>query len=513
MTSSPTAARLLARFAAAQQEMAAVGAEVAAMGAQMDVEDLFEITGAAQGVVNSAEGAQLAAAAHAAAHETRLTGHGPVAVHHEVGFVDAMAPSEVALVTGSTVGVAGNKVQLGADLGARFRRLLRAVMAGAVTTTAARKVVSACQGLDVEACGVVEAELVGRLPDLDPARVAAVARGVVSRVAPEQAAAQQRGNRRDRCVEVCPGPDGTTSWWALLPTSESAVAWSAVNTLAQDHQRVDPALSIGRARADAMVDLLLQRVTVDASVTLGVPVVTTPDDSQRDPFAERQVETLESLDDDTVTDHDTGEVIRVSTLPPASRAAVALTMSMSSGEPGWGAAVVMAPTAGGPAVSGCEIPGIGWVEAATVAAIFSTVPLVVGRALLDARSGTVVETTTTAYRPTRAMREHVGIRDGICRMWGCSRPSRTLDLDHTRPWPTGATTPSNLAGLCRRHHRMKQQGRWRYSLDPDGTVTWVSPTGARRVTLPDHAHWPPPSASPPEADPAPADRYPALPPF
>ena len=136
-----------------------------------------------------------------------------------------------------------------------------------------------------------------------------------------------------------------------------------------------------------------------------------------------------------------------------------------SGEPGWDLAVAMAPVAGGPAVSGCQIPGIGWVEAATVAGICSTFPLAVARALLDSRTGTVVETTTNAYRPSRAIRRHVQTRDGTCRMWGCTRPVDQCDLDHAIPWPTGRTTPANLTGLCRRHHRMKQHARW--AVHPD----------------------------------------------
>ncbi len=62
------------------------------------------------------------------------------------------------------------------------------------------------------------------------------------------------------------------------------------------------------------------------------------------------------------------------------------------------------------------------------------------------------------------MRELVRTRDGTCRMWGCTRAATHTDLDHVRPWPEGATTAGNLVALCRRHHRMKQRGRWRPTL-------------------------------------------------
>ncbi|MGL4176470.1 MAG: hypothetical protein ACRCSN_10370, partial [Dermatophilaceae bacterium] len=60
------------------------------------------------------------------------------------------------------------------------------------------------------------------------------------------------------------------------------------------------------------------------------------------------------------------------------------------------------------------------------------------------------------------------------------------DLDHTTPWPGGSTSPGNLVSLCRRHHRMKQHGRWCYTLHDNGDITWVSTTGTVRRTHPAH---------------------------
>jgi hypothetical protein len=152
--------------------------------------------------------------------------------------------------------------------------------------------------------------------------------------------------------------------------------------------------------------------------------------------------------------------------------------------------------------SGCEIPGIGVIDADTIETLLQTVPLEVARALLDARTGTVLETSTAAYRPTRGITHFVATRDGTCRMWGCDRPARNCDLDHVRPWPAGATSPANLGGLCRRHHRLKQRGRWTYVLHPDGTVIWTAPSGRQRTTHADHTIWPPrnpPDQSPPQS--------------
>ncbi len=53
------------RVAALRAEAAAVGQQLAAQGAGMDPEELFEVTGELQGVANAVEGAQLVAIAHA----------------------------------------------------------------------------------------------------------------------------------------------------------------------------------------------------------------------------------------------------------------------------------------------------------------------------------------------------------------------------------------------------------------------------------------------------------------
>ena len=89
------------------------------------------------------------------------------------------------------------------------------------------------------------------------------------------------------------------------------------------------------------------------------------------------------------------------------------------------------------------------------------------------------------------MRDLVRTRDGTCRMWGCTRAATHTDLDHVRPWPEGHTTAGNLVALCRRHHRMKQRGRWRPTLAPDATLTWTDTgtthtTGTTRTTEPAH---------------------------
>ena len=39
------------------------------------------------------------------------------------------------------------------------------------------------------------------------------------------------------------------------------------------------------------------------------------------------------------------------------------------------------------------------------------------------------------------------------------------------------TATDNLAALCRRHHRLKTHGRWRYAMTEPGVFAWTSPLG------------------------------------
>ena len=152
-------------------------------------------------------------------------------------------------------------------------------------------------------------------------------------------------------------------------------------------------------------------------------------------------------------------------------------------------------------LSGCDVPGIGFIDADTVEALLTVVPTDIGRALLDARTGTLMESVTTAYRPSKAVTDFVTTRDGTCRMWGCNRPATHCDIDHARPWPTDPPHPPTSAGSAADTTDSRQRRRWTYQLAPDGTATWTSPSGTKRITLPDHAVLPPP-VLPAHAEPA-----------
>jgi hypothetical protein len=97
------------------------------------------------------------------------------------------------------------------------------------------------------------------------------------------------------------------------------------------------------------------------------------------------------------------------------------------------------------------------------------------------------ELSAPGYAITDRIREQIILRDRTCVFPWCTRPARRADIDHIveydhhaeaegRPQP-GPTTTSNLACLCRFHHRLKTHTAWTYRMTAPGAVEWTSPHG------------------------------------
>ena len=92
------------------------------------------------------------------------------------------------------------------------------------------------------------------------------------------------------------------------------------------------------------------------------------------------------------------------------------------------------------------------------------------------------------YKPSVALADFVRCRDLTCRAPGCDEPAVHCDIDHTIPYADGgATHPSNLKSLCRKHHLLKTFWGWRDRQLADGTVVWILPSGQTYVTSPGSA--------------------------
>uniref|UniRef100_UPI002624E375 HNH endonuclease signature motif containing protein n=1 Tax=uncultured Phycicoccus sp. TaxID=661422 RepID=UPI002624E375 len=252
---------------------------------------------------------------------------------------------------------------------------------------------------------------------------------------------------------------------------------------------------IDRARAKALTDLVTGQATIDVQV-----VLTTAATAATPATADTSATATATTPGTTSLAHDTPAAAATpgSTEPPATTARVAPPARPAlAPDP----AVVTTASAAddlvevtGPAAADPVLVPRGWLEDAIRATTTGRDSL--GRArVVPCHPGTGALTdlgdalATTAYRPGAALTALVRARDRHCRFPGCHVAARFCDLDHVTPWPTGPTTATNLATLCRRHHRTKQRPGWRATLHPDATMTWTDPTGRHRTTHPtDHRH-------------------------
>jgi hypothetical protein len=129
-----------------------------------------------------------------------------------------------------------------------------------------------------------------------------------------------------------------------------------------------------------------------------------------------------------------------------------------------------------------EIPGYGYVTAEQARQLAFARGSVWRRLVSDPVTGAALDLTSHRYRPTASMAATVAALDGACRAPGCTTTANRCDVDHNRPWPSGATTIANLTAKHRRHHNHKTRGVWTATTDPDGVILWRTSSGRTYVT-------------------------------
>jgi len=97
--------------------------------------------------------------------------------------------------------------------------------------------------------------------------------------------------------------------------------------------------------------------------------------------------------------------------------------------------------------------------------------------------GRVVEVAARTRTIPPALRRALDHRDGGCRFPGCG--VRFGQGHHIRHWANGGpTTLSNLALLCRRHHRAVHEEGYQVDRQPDGTLSFQRPDGQLLPAVP-----------------------------
>jgi Domain of unknown function (DUF222)/HNH endonuclease len=110
-------------------------------------------------------------------------------------------------------------------------------------------------------------------------------------------------------------------------------------------------------------------------------------------------------------------------------------------------------------------------------AALAVLPLALGGAR---RQPLEVGRATRVVQP--AQRAALAVRDGGCVFPDCDRPLAWCEAHHLWHWADGGPTDlSNLALLCRAHHRAVHEGGWRLIRGPDGDFTATPPRRRHRA--------------------------------
>ena len=88
------------------------------------------------------------------------------------------------------------------------------------------------------------------------------------------------------------------------------------------------------------------------------------------------------------------------------------------------------------------------------------------------------------YIPSRKLKHLIRARTARCCAPGCGAQALTSEIDHTIPYPAGATCEGNLAPACKRHHHAKHAPGWKLEQTQPGVMRWTTPSGRSYTTHP-----------------------------
>jgi hypothetical protein len=327
-------------------------------------------------------------------------------------------------------------------------QLVELVESAAISPWAARLVVlevtdlSAAQAAEVadRVCRRVRERLSSGRRAWTSAEVGRAARMARRRLCPDtDRKARQRAFTRRR-VQVFPDSNGMSSLVAHLDEADAHRIHRRLSALARGLKDETDARTCDQFRADVLVDLLLG-VPQQQPGSLGAPTADDPAD-------------MAPTERSGQRGSQSGRTPAAG--PPRPEIQVIVSLETLLG-------MVEDPA---------EIPGLGPIPAQTARHLAADGRW---RAWVADATGAIAATGSRGYVPSVAVARAVRAREPQCRMPGCRHASERCDLDHTVPFPTGATTSANLGPLCRRHHVLKTHVGW--LLEPVEHADQGSPPG------------------------------------
>lgn len=330
-----------------------------------------------------------------------------------------------------------------------FPATVEAFSAGRISRARARVIVDAGAHisepqarLDFETTAVPVAEIESA------ARLRPFARMLAERIHPRSLTERQAAAASERAVRVVDLPDGMAELIATLPATIAHAAYGRLSAMARD---------VARAIAAEAKEALARRGAERA------------DGGQREECVD-DVRTMSQIRADILAD------LLLAGAPEGHIAtglgAIRATVQV----------VVPVLALLGRADEPATLAGVGPVDADTARRLAGGAK---GwdRVLTHPISGQVL--ATDRYRPGKALKRALQVRDQHCRFPGCRMAVRNSDIDHTIDFALGGLTcADNLAHLCRRHHTLKHESAWSVMQKPGGVLEWTSPTGRVYPDLP-----------------------------
>ncbi|MBZ5735267.1 HNH endonuclease [Nocardioides sp. TRM66260-LWL] len=314
----------------------------------------------------------------------------------------------------------------------RLPRVWARLLRGELAVWQVRRITEDTISLSAEAAASVDARIAAYAHQVSRTQISNICRVAQEHTDPEDAVLRKAQEAEHRRFDVWLGQtgfDGTVDVSAILDQPDAADLDRAIAALAEQLKKAgsEDTLSVRRAKAAGMLARGEQALPLEPSGGGGAAAT---------PSRSRHLTLYVHLSVDAVTGA-LGDVAR----SEASRSPLGIEVIKA-----W-----------------CQTAG----TSVTV------------RPILDLAA----ERYSDAYEVPDLIREQIILRDHTCVFPYCRRPARSCDADHIDPYEAGGpTASSNLAPLCRKHHRHKTHDGWRYrpsGPDQPGVYLWRSPNGVR----------------------------------
>jgi hypothetical protein len=369
--------------------------------------------------------------------------------------IDEFTIPDIATMLGLTCDAVGSYLTDVIELRYRLPQLWAGVLAGLVTPWRARRIAQTTLALTREAAGFVDEQTAWCANRLTPSQLERLVDHARARFMPDQLA-QETADAQDRRHVTFDTDqvsfDGTVHLEADLDLPDALGLAEAVAAGAAHQLRLGSTDTLDGRRATALGDLARHQLA------LGFP-----DD---DDSSGRWLSSDERSEERVETKAPQGAPATTRIVLHAHLSADAI---LRSGLDSTECLTGFLEQAGGRVLTAEQIAA--WCGRPDVT--------VVVKPVIDLRQ----RLETGGYTPTDRIRDHVIARDRTCVFPWCGRNARRCDLDHVIPYDHqhpdmgGQTSTDNLAALCRRHHRLKTHGRWRYTMTDPGVFVWTSPHG------------------------------------